>query len=347
MATTTEITTHPHPLLRRWRLAVNGCNVPEVERADIVSRWLVIARACVFTMTFTSGLIGVLLAAEAGTGFGAFEIWLAALAVVGLVAAHAANNLINDWTDVRSGVDTEDYPRAQYSKHPILGGLTTQNGLLKAALVLNLIDAAIMAYFVAVRGPLVIAFAVGGLALSLAYTGTLKRIGLGEITALVVWGPLMIGGTVFVVSGQLTPGLWLATLPYGLIVASVLVGKHIDKREVDAPLHVRSVPVLLGERAALALNKAAFVVFYLLVISLVALRITGPWILLTFLALPRLRTVWKVYSEPKPAEPPAEWTVWPLWYVGWAMYFNRQAGEFFVLGLLLNVVVPQIAGLLT
>lgn len=347
MATTTEITTHPLPLLRRWRMAVNGCNVPEVERADIVSRWLVIARACVFTMTFTSGLIGVLLAAEAGTGFGAFEIWLAALAVVGLVAAHAANNLINDWTDVRSGVDTEDYPRAQYSKHPILGGLTTQNGLLKAALVLNLIDAAIMAYFVAVRGPLVIAFAVGGLALSLAYTGTLKRIGLGEITALVVWGPLMIGGTVFVVSGQLTPGLWLATLPYGLIVASVLVGKHIDKREVDAPLHVRSVPVLLGERAALALNKAAFVVFYLLVISLVALRITGPWILLTFLALPRLRTVWKVYSEPKPAEPPAEWTVWPLWYVGWAMYFNRQAGEFFVLGLLLNVVVPQIAGLLT
>ena len=155
----------------------------------------------------------------------------------------------------------------------------------------------------------------------------------------------MIGGTVFIVSGQLIPGIWLATLPYGLIVASVLVGKHIDKREVDAPLHVRSVPVLLGERAALALNKAAVVVFYLLVISLVAMRRTGPWILLTFLALPRLRTAWKVYSEPKPAEPPAEWTVWPLWYVGWAMYFNRQAGEFFVLGLLLNVVAPRVVRL--
>ncbi len=327
MSTTTEVAAHPIPLLRRWYMAINGCNVPDIEHADAVSRWLVISRACVFTMTFTSGLIGVLLAAENGV----FNVWLAFLAVAGLVIAHAANNLINDWTDVRSGVDTEDYPRAQYSRHPILGGLTTLNGLLKAVLVLNLIDAAIMVYLTIVRGPLVLAFALGGLALSLAYTGTLKRIGLGELTALIVWGPLMIGGTVFAVGGELTPVLWLATLPYGLIVASVLVGKHVDKREVDKPLKVRSLPVVIGERSSLILNKVGFVSFYILVVALVALRITGPWVLLTFLALPRLRTTWKVYSEPKPSEPPKEWTIWPLWYVGWAMYFNRQAGEFFVL----------------
>ena len=162
---------------------------------------------------------GALLAA----GTGAFRLVPAVLALVGLAAAHAANNLINDWTDVRRGVDTEDYPRAQYSTHPILGGLTTPNGLLLATLALTLLDAVIMVVLAVMSGPLVIAFAAGGLALSLAYTGFLKRLGLGELTSLVVWGPLMIAGTYYAVAGTLAPTVWLATLPYGVVVASVLV----------------------------------------------------------------------------------------------------------------------------
>jgi 1,4-dihydroxy-2-naphthoate octaprenyltransferase len=293
-------------------------------------------------MTFTSALIGVLLAAESGS----LNPWLALLALLGLLAAHAANNLMNDWTDVRKGVDTEDYPRTQYSTHPILGGLTTMNGLLRMAMVLNLLDAAIMTVFVLIQGPTILLFAAAGLLLSLAYTGFLKRIALGEIAALVVWGPLMIGGTYFAITGEITSVVWLSSLPYGLIVASVLVGKHIDKQVPDASVGVRSLPVLLGDRFSLILNKATFLLFYVLVGGLVILRMTGPWVLITLLALPRLRTSWQAYSQPKPDKPPAGWSIWPLWYVGWAMFFNRRAGTLFVLGLVLNLVIPQLSRLL-
>lgn len=329
------------PLLKRWKLVIDSCNFPDVEKADSITKWLVISRSCVFSMTLTSGLIGVMLAAEN------FSVnWgLALLAVLGLIIAHAANNIINDWIDVRTGVDTEDYPRAQYSVHPLLGGLTTPNGLLTAFFILTLTDAALMVYLASAVSPLIYTFAISGFVLSVTYTGILKRLGLGELTALVVWGPLMIAGTAYVASGQLSPNIWWATLPYGLIVASVLVGKHIDKIEADIGVGVRSIPVILGEKRSLALNKVIFVVFYLLIITLVALRLTGPWILLTFLAFGRLRTTWKIYSEPKPEKPPEDWTVWPLWYVGWAMHFNRQAGEFFVLGLLLNILIPYIINL--
>jgi hypothetical protein len=34
-----------------------------------------------------------------------------------------------------------------------------------------------------------------------------------------------------------------------------------------------------------------------------------------------------------------------LWYVGWAMHFNRQAGEFFTLGLLINIATPYVTSL--
>ncbi|MCH7480540.1 MAG: prenyltransferase [Chloroflexi bacterium] len=342
MTTTAKTSTPPMPLLKRWKMAFDGCNVPDVETTDSVTKWLVISRSCVFSMTITSGLIGVMLAAE---NF-AVNWGLAFLAVIGLIIAHAANNILNDWTDVRTGVDTEDYPRAQYSVHPLLGGLTTPNGLLKAFFILTLTDAALMVYLMSVVGPLVAVFAVSGFVLSVTYTGILKRLGVGELTAMVVWGPLMIAGTAYVAAGQLSSNIWWATLPYGLIVASVLVGKHIDKIEADIGVGIRSVPVLLGEKRAMLLNKATFVIFYLLVITLVALQITGPWILLSFFAIGRLRTTWKMYSEPKPAEPPEDWTVWPLWYVAWAMHFNRKAGEFFILGLLLNILVPKLLNLL-
>lgn len=237
---------------------------------------------------------------------------------------------------MRSGVDTEDYPRSQYSVHPILGGLTTPGNLLKGALL----DGLIMLYLASVNGPLVIFFAVSGLALSLGYTIFLKRYALGELTALLVWGPLMTGGTVYAISGAMTPQILLLTLPYGLIVASVLIGKHTDKIENDRPVGVRSIPVLLGLNRSLLLNKITFILFYLLIVGLVVAKTTGPWVLVTLLALPRFVTAWKVYSQPRPEQKPDNWPVWPLWYVGWAMHFNRRAGGLFILGLILNLIVP-------
>ena len=82
-------------------MAFNGCNVPEVEKADWFSKWLVISRACVFSMTITSGLFGVLLAAAHGT----VNWFFAFLSVFGLILAHASNNLINDYIDVKNGVE--------------------------------------------------------------------------------------------------------------------------------------------------------------------------------------------------------------------------------------------------
>lgn len=340
---------HPLPLFTRWKMAIDGCNVPQIDLADGVTRWLVISRSCVFSMSLTSGLLGLLIAAEqAARGNGTVNWGLGLLAVLGVVIAHASNNIINDYLDVRQGIDTEDYPRAQYSPHPLLGGLTTPRGLLTAAVILNLLDAVIMLYLYTQVGIFIVYFAIAGLVLSLLYTSVLKRAGLGELTALIVWGPLMIGGTAFAALGTpLSLDIWLLTLPYGLIVASVLVGKHIDKIAADKKVGVNSIPVILGEERAKTLNKVFFIIFYIMIIAVVVLGYTGPGVLLTFFAIGRLRTTWKVYSEPKPRKAPEGWTVWPLWYVGWAMHFNRQAGEFFTIGLLLNIVVPLLLGIVS
>src|SRR5438094_7382130 len=83
-------------LLDSWRRIIATGNLPEGRAMDAVSRWLLITRACVFSMTLTSGLIGGLLAAASAST----PRWgLFALALVGLVLAHACNNMINDYFD--------------------------------------------------------------------------------------------------------------------------------------------------------------------------------------------------------------------------------------------------------
>ncbi len=48
--------------LGTWRYILTNTNLPPGVSADFISKWLVITRASVFSMTATSGLIGGLLA---------------------------------------------------------------------------------------------------------------------------------------------------------------------------------------------------------------------------------------------------------------------------------------------
>ena len=176
-------------LLDTWRKIIASGNIPAGRRIDAVSRWLLITRACVFSMTLTSGLIGGLLAAASAQQ----PRWgLFALARLGLVVAHAANNMINDYFDTTEGVDVEGYTRTLYAPHPLFSGLISKNGLRAAIAACNLLDVAILAVLVRARGWPVAAFALAGLFVSVFYVAPplkLKHHGLGEPGVFVVWGP--------------------------------------------------------------------------------------------------------------------------------------------------------------
>jgi len=326
-------------LLDSWRQIIATGNLPRGRAMDGVSRWLLITRACVFSMTLTSGLIGGLLAAATAPA----PRWdLFALALVGLVVAHACNNMINDYFDTMGGVDTAEYTRALYAPHPILSGLVSKRGLVATIAAFNALDLAILLVLVAARGWPVAAFALAGLFVSVFYVAPplkLKHHGLGEPGVFVVWGPLMIGGTYYVTAGTIPAWVWVASLPYALAVTTVLIGKHIDKYEQDGARGIHTLPVLLGKDVSLRLNQAAMIAFYAIVVVLVATRTLGPAVLIVAAALPRLLRVLRAYNEPKPAAPPPGYRVWPLWYVSLAFYHNKLAGGLFVLGLLANLVI--------
>jgi 1,4-dihydroxy-2-naphthoate octaprenyltransferase len=346
--TTAEGAAEPISLRERlggWREILETANPPKAHRMDGVGKWLVITRAAVFPMTIWSGLIGGLLAIGAARTAGGAPVdsGLLILAVVGLVLAHAANNMINDYFDLENGTDSPEYVRALYAPHPILSGWVTRAGLRNAILAVNLVDVAIMLYLASVRGPAVIGFALAGLFISVFYVAPpirLKHHGLGEPGVFLVWGPLMTAGTYFIACGQLPAFVWIASLPYALLVTSVLFGKHIDKIDADAALGIRTMPVILGEARARRVGQVLMIAFYPILIGAVLAGWIGPWVLLVLLGVPRLIDVVKAFGRPRPEGPPHGYIGWPLWFVGFAFVHTRRAGGLLVLGLLLNALLP-------
>jgi 1,4-dihydroxy-2-naphthoate polyprenyltransferase len=309
----------------------------EWNQLDVISKWLISTRAAVLIMTFISAAIAGLLAALAGK----FDFVPWALMTIGLVLAHATNNLLNDFTDYVRGVDKDNYYRAQYGPQPLEHGLMTKRQLLTYAGITGLLALACGLVLVVWRGPLALLLLGLGAFFVLFYTWPLKYIGLGEIAVLIVWGPLMIGGGYFVVTGEWNWTMVLAGLPYALGVTTVIFGKHIDKYAADKAKGIHTLPVILGEKPSRYLALGMMGLMYVLVGVLV---LTGDfrWIMLiVLLALTVLRTVLPQFLKPKPAAPP-EWypqDAWPLWFVSFAFIHNRRYGLLYLAGLIGEVVL--------
>jgi len=312
----------------------------EWDQLDMISKWLISTRAAVLIMTFISAAIAGILAYQQDS----FNFFLWLLLTIGLIFAHATNNLINDYTDYIKGVDQDNYYRAQYGPQPLEHGLMSKKQLLTYAAVsgfIALIAGAILIYY---RGSMAMILLGLGMFFVLFYTYPLKYIALGEISVLIVWGPLMIGGGYYVITGFWDWTVVLASLPYALGVTTVIFGKHIDKYEDDKAKRIHTLPVILGEKTSRYMVIAMTVSQYLLVLYLVIIQFFTPLLLIVLLALPMfLKYFLPMFRKPKPSERPEEYPqdAWPLWFVGAAFIHNRRFGLFFLSGLLVDALIKN------
>jgi 1,4-dihydroxy-2-naphthoate octaprenyltransferase len=334
VTTTTGQAARPFPP-RLWAQALYTIPRVDLAQVDPVTRWLILSRASVVVMTAISAVIGGLLALRDDV----FDAPLLMLAAVGLVLAHTGSNLVNDFWDFHRGADTEDSPRVNYGPHPLRHESAQWRSFLGVTLAILIAAAAIGIYLTVVTGPVLLAFALSGAFVLLLYSGgplPLKYFGLGEIAVFIVWGPLMIGGTYYVMAETLPGWVVLASVPYALGVTTVLFGKHLDKLAFDTEHGIRTLPMLLGEVTARRLTQVLSIGMYASVIALAVWQ-TMPGLLLVAGALPLLVWVMRFYSKPKPDEPPEGYPGWPLWFVGVAFIHNRRFGILFIAGLILQL----------
>src|SRR6266581_1109117 len=313
----------------------------EVRRLDPVSKFLYSARSVILVISAQAAIIAGLLAAAERR----FQWVPFALVLVGFVVAHMVSNLSNDYFGYKRGHDTPDSPRMRYTVHPLASGVLDARILITGLAILAVIGAGVTGFFVVERGWPAVAFAAAGIALLLLYDAApvpLKSIGLGEPAVFLVWGPLMVGGGYAMITGHVSSAVFFASIPYGLGVMSILTGKHIDQMDFDAGKGNRTLPVLLGERSARALNIATVVLIYAITGVLIALGRLTPFAAIIAVALPRALRAVSVMSRPRPASPPTGYVGWPLWVHRACLEHNRRFGWLYILGLAAGAVWPAV-----
>jgi 1,4-dihydroxy-2-naphthoate octaprenyltransferase len=311
----------------------------EWEKLDVLSKWLISTRAAVLIMTFLSAALAGIFAARVGQ-FN-FGLWL--LVTIGLILSHATNNLLNDYTDYVKGVDQDNYYRAEYGPHPLVHGLMTKRQLLTYAGVTGALAATCGIVLIALTDWNTAILMGLGIFFVLFYTWPLKYIALGELAVLIVWGPLMIGGGYYVITGSWDWNVVLGSLPYALGVTGVIFGKHIDKLAIDKTKRIHTLPVVIGETASRYILIGMLVLQYLLAIYLVVTGFFTPVMLIVAVAIPTFVQIWPMLRKPKPEEKPADYPdVWPNYFVASAFVHNRKFGVWFMLGLIVDTIVKTL-----
>jgi len=259
--------------------------------------WVLATRPWSLVMTFVSVSLAGLLA----FGSGSFNAVLFLLTMVGLIFAHLASNMANDYFDVKHGVDKMESPTSQYRPHPLLTG-EIQWGSYKTAVIGMYVVALIFGLFLAwVRGLPVLMFTALGLFFGIFYTADpviYKKRSLGELAVFLVWGPLMVGGSYYVLTGSLDYVPMLVSTPVGLLVALVLLANNL--RDVDYDRTVGVETIVSDKESGLGLFKGLVLLIYASTILLVVARLLSPFSLVALYTVREARGIISVFEEEVP-----------------------------------------------
>jgi 1,4-dihydroxy-2-naphthoate octaprenyltransferase len=250
--------------------------------ARLIKVWAGQIRAPFLALSVVLVLIGGAVAVQNGV----FNGLRFALAMLGVVLAHMAVNLVNELHDHATGID-------QHTRRtPFSGGSgTLQRGDLKPREVLYVTAAVLLvALLIGIvltllsGWPLMIFILLGGLA-TVFYTSHLARWAIGELAAGICLGTFVVLGTYFCQAETLTAEVIWLSVPPGILTALLLFLNEFPDLEADRKGGRRHLVIVLGrERAAIVYAAALIVMYAVLVVGVV----TGLFPLPVLMALATL-----------------------------------------------------------
>ncbi|MBN1444078.1 MAG: prenyltransferase [Planctomycetes bacterium] len=189
---------------------------------------------------------------------GRFDWLHTAVALAGLLALHAAVNIFNEASDMRSGIDlrTERTPFSGGSGTLPSGALTVRQAT-RFGLVCSGIGVAIGLWFVALFGWVLVPILLAGGLFVFGYTGLLARLGVGEIAAGLGLGTLPVLGAALVQEGTLGSAAIAASIPAFFMTFNLLLLNEFPDEAADRWGGRRNLVTLLGRRRAALVYAAA------------------------------------------------------------------------------------------
>jgi 1,4-dihydroxy-2-naphthoate octaprenyltransferase len=213
--------------------------------------------------------VGVGTAAWVQGGLSALPWGYVIIAFVGALCAHIATNVLNDYFDYVSGLDlkTRRTPFSGGSGILPQGLMSSHKALIFGLAALGL-TAAIGCFFWAMRGWGILPLGIIGILVIISYTPWItKHPLLCLIAPGLGFGPLMVMGTYYVLTGRYDAVALLASLVPGLLVSNLLLLNQFPDVEADAAVNRRHILIVFSRRAG-AWYYAAFALGTFLVVVL-------------------------------------------------------------------------------
>ncbi len=219
---------------------------------------------------------------------GSLRLLPVALCFIGAIAAHISVNAFNEYFDFKSGLDFKT------QRTPFSGGsgtLPANPAAAKRALIIALstssLTAAIGLYFIVTRGWLLLPLGVAGLILVVFYTTWFTR---SPFLCLIApglgFGPLMVMGTHFVLTGSYSGQAFVASLVPFFLVSDLLLLNQFPDVEADKEVGRNHLPIVIGVQKSSLVYGAFLLATYLLILISATTKMFPVLTLLGLLTLP-------------------------------------------------------------
>ena len=257
----------------------------------------------------------------------------ALLTFAGVMALHASVDLLNDFWDFKRGIDTKT-PKTKMSGGTgvLPEGLLKPSSVYRAGIAFLVIGSAIGAYFVITDG-IIIAVILGFAILSIYFYSTkIVDSGLGEFFV-AVKGSMIVLGTFFIQSGQITIESILAGIVVGSLSSLVLFIASFPDHDADKSKGRKTLVIAVGKQKATKLFWIFPFVSYGAIILGVSLNLFPIITLITLLSIPLMIKsgfgLKKTFDSVEKLVP----------YMSSTLMFSRITGALFVLSFIIGITV--------
>ncbi|MBO4741699.1 MAG: prenyltransferase [Bacteroidales bacterium] len=262
-----------------------------------VKQWFLVVRPWSFPASTMPALVAV-----SYIFYNNFQInWLMASAcVVGALIFHFSGNLISDYFDYKSGVDSEG--NIGQTNLLIIKGIFKPKTILWYGIALGIVGVALGLFIVSQTNIGVLYVGLAGFALTFLYS-PLKYNALGDLDIFLIFGVLIPLGTCLTLLGKVDCNVMAVSVPVGFFVVGILHANNTRDREIDHAASTRSFAMLIGLRAAKIYYTILEILPYIAIIVLVTLGITSWTTLAVLLSLPMaIKNIKAMKSSQKPED---------------------------------------------
>ena len=215
-----------------------------------------------------------------------FDFLDAILTFAGVMALHASVDLLNDFWDFKRGIDTKTKRTKMSGGTGVLPeGLLEPSSVYRAGVAFLIIGTVIGGYFVITDG-ITIAIILGFAILSIYFYSTkIVDSGLGEFFV-AVKGSMIVIGTLFIQSGEITIESILAGIVVGALSSLVLFIASFPDHDADKSKGRKTLVIVTGKERAVKLFWIFPLVSYCAILSGVLLQVFPLLSMISFLSIP-------------------------------------------------------------